>query len=240
MKRSIGYKNGVVAVLALAVAASGCAARADRGGFDCNRQWGMGTLGGALAGAALGGGLGGGIVATAGDLERQDNDYATGAGIGFVSGALLGGLFGHCAFDPRHVEAAPPPPPPPPPPPAPPVRRKIILRGVNFDFDKASIRPDAADILNEGARILKDEPGVDVSVGGHTDAIGTDDYNQRLSERRAQAVRDYLVGQGISAGRLSTSGFGEAKPVATNESEEGRAQNRRVELNILGGPEGSP
>ncbi len=230
-RRSIGS----VAALALAVAVSGCAARAERGGFDCNRRWGMGTLGGALAGAAIGGGAGGGIVATSGETERQAADYATGIGIGVVSGAIIGGLFGHCAFDPHHPEPPPPPPPPPSPPPAPPAKRKIVLRGVNFDFDKASIRADAADILDEAARVLKEEPGIDVSVEGHTDAVGSDAYNQRLSERRALGVHDYLVRLGVSSGRLRTRGFGESQPVASNETAEGRAQNRRVELNILEG-----
>jgi len=228
-RRSIGG----VALLTLAVAASGCAARAERGGFDCSRRWGMGTLGGALTGAAIGGAAGGGIVATSGETEQQAADYAMGIGIGALSGAIIGGLFGHCAFDPR--EAPPPPPPPvPAPTPAPaPAKRKIILRGVNFDFNKATLRADAADILDEAARVLKEEPSIDVSVDGHTDAVGSDAYNQRLSERRAQAVHDYLVRLGVSAGRLRTRGFGESKPVASNATDEGRAQNRRVELNIL-------
>jgi OOP family OmpA-OmpF porin len=229
MTRSNRRNLTCVAVLALAVAASGCAARAERGGFNCNRHWGMGTLGGALTGAALGGAMGGGIVATSGETERQNEDYATGIGIGVVSGALIGGLFGHCAFDPRIAEAqVVPPPPPPPPPPAPPVRRKIVLRGVNFDFDKATIRPDAAATLAEAAQILHEQPGVEVWVDGHTDAIGSDTYNHGLSERRAQAVVNYLAQHGVGAGRLHARGFGESRPVASNETDDGRAQNRRV------------
>ena len=69
-----------------------------------------------------------------------------------------------------------------------------------------------------------------VSVEGHTDSIGSDAYNQRLSERRAKAVRDYMVEQGIDTDRIATHGWGEAKPVATNKTEEGRAQNGRVEI----------
>jgi len=223
------------AALALTVAASGCAARAERGGFDCSRRWGMGTVGGALAGAALGGATGGGIVATSGETERQGKDFAAGIGIGVVSGALIGAFFGHCAFDPQTAEIVPPPPPPPPlPPPPPPTRRKIILRGVNFDFDQATIRPDASAILDEAVEILREQPNLDVSVDGHTDAIGSEAYNQRLSERRAQAVVDYLVRHGIERSRLEPRGFGKSQPVASNATDEGRAQNRRVELNTIG------
>jgi OOP family OmpA-OmpF porin len=220
-----------VAALALVITANGCAPRATRGGFNCDRQWGAGTIGGAIVGSMVGGGVGGGIVATSGETERQSKDYATAIGIGAATGLLLGGLFGHCAFDPPH-EIEPPPPAPAPAPP-PPVKKKIVLRGVNFDFDKSTIRRDAADTLDEAARILREEQQVSVSVDGHTDARGTDEYNQRLSERRADAVKDYLVRVGVGGGRLQAQGFGESRPVASNETEEGRAQNRRVELNII-------
>jgi OOP family OmpA-OmpF porin len=113
------------------------------------------------------------------------------------------------------------------------VQQKIVLRGVNFDFDRSTIRRDAADILEEAARILREDPDIAVSVDGHTDAQGTDAYNDRLSERRAQAVVDHLVGLGISSSRLQPQGFGESRPVATNTTEEGRAENRRVELNVI-------
>lgn len=111
--------------------------------------------------------------------------------------------------------------------------RRIVLRGVNFDFDKADIRPDAQVILDAAAEVLSENSGVRVQVGGHTDATGPDAYNQSLSERRAAAVRQYLTSNGISGGRLSTAGFGESNPVATNATSDGRAQNRRVELKIL-------
>ena len=132
----------------------------------------------------------------------------------------------------QNAEEPPPaPPPPPPPPPAP--KRRIVLRGVNFDFDKSNIRPDARAILDEAVSTLKAEPQIRVSVEGHTDAIGSDAYNQKLSERRAEAVADYLARGGIARARLSTKGFGESEPVASNMDEDGRAQNRRVELRIL-------
>jgi outer membrane protein OmpA-like peptidoglycan-associated protein len=127
------------------------------------------------------------------------------------------------------VAAAPPPAPAPPPPP---VKKRIVLRGVQFDFDKAAIRPDAAPILDEAARTLAEEGEIAISVDGHTDSVGSEEYNERLSMRRAMAVRDYLAAKGIDASRMTVQGFGESRPVATNDTAEGRAQNRRVELNV--------
>ena len=134
--------------------------------------------------------------------------------------------------------SAPPPPPAPEvpvaqaaPAPAPaPVTKKIVLRGVNFDFDKYNIRPDAVPVLEQGCSLLKQESNIDVVTKGYTDSIGSEDYNQRLSERRASAVRDWLIKCGISPKRLTAKGFGEADPVASNATEGGRAQNRRTEL----------
>jgi outer membrane protein OmpA-like peptidoglycan-associated protein len=121
----------------------------------------------------------------------------------------------------------------PPPPPPPPTRKRITLRGVHFDFDKATIRTDARPVLDEAIRILREENTVVVIAEGHTDATGSAAYNQKLSERRADAVRRYLVNGGIGAERIQTEGFGESRPVASNETADGRAQNRRVELRIL-------
>jgi OOP family OmpA-OmpF porin len=101
---------------------------------------------------------------------------------------------------------------------------------VNFDFDKSNIRPDAAVILDEAVRILGTGSGSAVSIEGHTDWIGTDAYNQGLSERRANSVMNYLVDHGVEASRLSTAGYGESRPIASNQTREGRALNRRVEL----------
>ena len=133
--------------------------------------------------------------------------------------------------------AAPPPPPPPPPPPVAqptpaPVKKKIVLRSVHFDFDKSTIRSDAVPVLNEAVEILKAEGGIAVIVEGHTDSVGSDAYNQKLSQRRAEAVRKYLVDHGIPSNRISTEGFGESRPVASNDTADGRAQNRRVELHV--------
>lgn len=136
----------------------------------------------------------------------------------------------------RHRFLPPPAPPPPPavvaaaPPPAAPIKTKIVLRGVNFDFNKYNIRPDAAPILDEAAKTLQQAGDVTVSVDGYTDAIGSEAYNQRLSMRRADAVKAYLEAHGVAGSRLTAKGFGKNDPVASNATAEGRAQNRRVEL----------
>lgn len=116
--------------------------------------------------------------------------------------------------------------------PAPKPTQRIVLRGVNFDLDKAAIRPDAQVILQTAAEALNESPKARVSVTGHTDSTGSEAYNQTLSERRAKAVVDYLVSLGVSASRLSATGVGELEPVADNSTADGRAQNRRVELNV--------
>ena len=114
-----------------------------------------------------------------------------------------------------------------------PVPVSIDLKGVNFDFDKSTLRPDAVAILNEAIEILKRYPDLKVEVAGHTDSKGTDAYNQKLSERRAQIVSDYLTSHGIDASRITAvKGFGESAPIDTNSTKEGRARNRRTELNV--------
>jgi outer membrane protein OmpA-like peptidoglycan-associated protein len=122
------------------------------------------------------------------------------------------------------------PPPPPPPPPPSPGAPHIVLRGVHFDFDKYNIRPDDEPVLDEAAATLKDNPNIKVDVNGYTDAIGAAEYNLRLSQKRADAVADYLEKHGIPADRLAAHGYGKTNFVATNKTREGRAQNRRVEL----------
>jgi OOP family OmpA-OmpF porin len=221
-----GLRFVMASVLPLAFAA-GCACM--------QKPWGTGALAGAGIGA-----IGGGIAAGAGannsgafDIGSDSEDKGLAIGVGAVGGAALGAIIGHCLWDPEPIVAAPPPPPAPTPPPPPPVQKKIILRGVNFDFDKATIRPDAKSILDEAASILRDNPTVAVSIEGHTDSIGSDDYNLRLSMRRAAAVQAFLIEAGIAEARLSTRGFGESQPVASNDTDDGRAQNRRVELKVL-------
>jgi OmpA-OmpF porin, OOP family len=181
---------------------------------------------------ALAGGGGGAAAGTHYD-GPHDTEYVAGAG---VLGAVVLGTAGYfiCkAMQSEEVVEETPPPPraAPGPGPAPVVEEgeRIVLRGVNFDFDKSNIRPDAAVILDEAVRILGDS-GPAVAIEGHTDWIGSDAYNAGLSERRANAVQAYLIEHGVSASRLSTAGYGESRPIASNDTREGRALNRRVEL----------
>lgn len=111
-----------------------------------------------------------------------------------------------------------------------PAPKKLVLEGVNFDHDKATLREDAHPILDQAAEGLKEWGDVKVEVAGYTDSKGKDKYNLKLSQRRAEAVRAYLISKGIAADRLTAKGFGETKPVADNKTAEGRFKNRRVEL----------
>jgi outer membrane protein OmpA-like peptidoglycan-associated protein len=166
-------------------------------------------------------------------ISDSDDDtfWLWGALIGAASGAVLCGVLGHVFLDPAvQAEVVTPPPPMPEPPPAPPVRQRIVLRGVNFDFNSSTIRPDSRPVLDQAATLLKANSGVQVLVQGYTDSIGSDEYNQALSLRRAEAVYRYLVNQGVDPERLTVEGFGKRNPVASNDTEAGRAQNRRVEL----------
>ncbi|MEO0086144.1 MAG: OmpA family protein [candidate division WOR-3 bacterium] len=116
------------------------------------------------------------------------------------------------------------------------VRREVTIPlMVYFDFNEATIKlPESKEALDAAARILQENPGIRVEIQGHTDEIGTDAYNQRLSERRAASVVKYLVeNYGIAANRLTSVGFGRSRPKADNSTEEGRAQNRRVEFMVL-------
>lgn len=107
---------------------------------------------------------------------------------------------------------------------------RLPLYGVNFDFDKATLRPDATPLLEKARDALKARAGMAVAVQGHTDNVGTDDHNQKLSAARAETVRQWLAANGIAANRLTSRGFGKTAPVADNGSDAGRARNRRVEL----------
>ena len=117
--------------------------------------------------------------------------------------------------------------------------RTIDLRGVNFDFDRADLRPDAIQTLGEDGAILHKYPQLRVEVTGHTDSIGSENYNQGLSERRAAVVHDYLTDHGTQDPHLmGPVGYGEAYPIAPNTSQDGRARNRRTEINVVNAPAG--
>ncbi|OPX17945.1 hypothetical protein BXT86_03765 [candidate division WOR-3 bacterium 4484_100] len=110
----------------------------------------------------------------------------------------------------------------------------ITLRGVKFDFNKATLRPESYPVLDEAAAILTNHPEIVVEIQGHTDAIGSASYNLKLSNARANTVRDYLITKHmINPSRLIARGYGESRPIADNRTIEGRAKNRRVDFVIL-------
>lgn len=179
---------------------------------------------------------------------------------GAAIGAAIGALVGYAACSPKAEPPPPAPEPKPAPPPKPepekdsdgdgvvdsrddcpdtprgtPVDARGCpeipdLEGVHFDFDKATLTPAATQILDGAATTLERNPHVRIEIVGHTDSVGSDSYNQGLSERRAESVRSYLLDKGVAPGRITAEGRGESAPVTDNDTSEGRARNRRVEL----------
>jgi outer membrane protein OmpA-like peptidoglycan-associated protein len=131
---------------------------------------------------------------------------------------------------PAYVAPAAPVPAYVAPVPAPMSPQKLVLEGVNFDFDKATLRPDDIAIINRSVASLGKWGNVNIEVAGHTDSRGSDEYNMDLSQQRAETVRDYLISKGIAADRLSAKGYGEFQPIAGSATDEDRFENRRVEL----------
>ncbi|HYD46737.1 MAG TPA: OmpA family protein [Terriglobales bacterium] len=243
--KSRRVRISLVLLLTVGIASSGC-------GRTFAKPLGKGTWIPAAVCSVVGAGAGIGIKeATRGESsatiqdsegnpirresEKDDPDYWIGAIPGAVIGAVVCGLLGHWLLDEERVAPLPPPPPPMPLPP--PASKRIVLRGVNFDFDKNEIRPDSQPMLNAAIRILRENPDVRIAIEGHTDAVGSDDYNNRLSMRRAEAVFQYLVNGGIDPERMMVAGYGKTRPVASNETASGRAQNRRVELQVVSDPQ---
>ncbi len=116
----------------------------------------------------------------------------------------------------------------------------LSLTGINFKFDSSAIEPNSGETLDRAVASLNEAKDVAVRIEGHCDSTGSEAYNQLLSERRATAVQAYLVEHGIAADRLSVAGRGEGTPVASNEDEQGRFQNRRVEFRVAGEAAGAP
>lgn len=134
---------------------------------------------------------------------------------------------------PRAAPPAPPPPPPAPPP-APVSEKVTYAADAFFDFDKANLKPEAQAKLTD---LVDKTKGINLEVViavGHTDSIGTGSYNQKLSVRRADSVKGFLVGKGVEKNRIYTEGKGSTQPVADNKTAEGRAKNRRVEVEVVG------
>jgi OOP family OmpA-OmpF porin len=193
------------------------------------------------------------------DERPNDNfvDYMAGIGFQFAWGSPRPA--------PVPVTATPPPPPPPPPPPAPkdsdgdgvldpadqcpdtprgtavdalgcPRKGSVTLKGVNFEFNSATLTGDSRPLLDEVATDLKKHPRLRIEMEGHTDSVGADAYNLKLSQQRADAVRQYLVSQGVAASQLTAKGYGEARPLADNKTADGRAENRRVAMQVIDNP----
>jgi len=110
-----------------------------------------------------------------------------------------------------------------------------INEKVQFEYNASKIKPDSFSLLQEVAKVIKDHPSLKkIRVEGHASSEGNDDYNMKLSDARAKAVRDYLIKEGgVAADRLEAKGYGETKPIASNDTEQGKEQNRRVEFNIV-------
>jgi outer membrane protein OmpA-like peptidoglycan-associated protein len=104
---------------------------------------------------------------------------------------------------------------------------------VFFDFDKWDLRKESFVELDRVVTLLADNPAIEIELAAHTDSKGSDDYNYKLSDNRARSVRNYLISKGIAASRLRSQGYGETKPLASNETDDGRQLNRRVEFTIL-------
>lgn len=109
----------------------------------------------------------------------------------------------------------------------------IVLRNIFFDFDKATIRPESANELDRLIKLLTENPTIKIELGSHTDSKGSDEYNMKLSDNRSKSVVEYLISKGIPSDRLTAKGYGETKPIDTNDTDEGRQNNRRTEFKIL-------
>lgn len=184
------------------------------------------TQRGALIGAAIGVAAG---LLTGDDAVERRQHAMVGAGIGALAGGSVG------AYQDRQ-EAE--------------LRRQMagtgvdVVRqgdnitlnmpgGVTFDFDKADVKPEFKPVLDDVARTLAQYNQTVIEVAGHTDSVGSDQYNQALSQRRANAVAGYLGSHGVMSQRMITVGAGETRPIASNDTDSGRAQNRRVEVTLV-------
>jgi outer membrane protein len=179
--------------------------------------------------------------------------YLFGIGIGYRFGGHE--LVAVAAPPPPPVSAPPPPPPPPAaaaaPPPPPPcqapagfkvdenchiIEQSVIVRAVDFEFNLSRLTAPSLQTLDEVAGALLTQPELNVEIQGHTDSIGSVAYNLNLSQRRAEAVKAYLISKGVRASVLTAKGYGKARPIVSNDSAEGRAQNRRVVFEIRNAP----
>lgn len=186
----------------------------------------LGCTSGAKKGGAIGGAVG---AATGAVIGHQGGRTGTGAIVGGTVGAAAGAIIGdYMERQKKELEKIP----------GADVQRdgdRLIVTfaaPILFDFDSSALKLPAKDNLAQMSTVLNEYPDTNLIVIGHTDNVGSDAYNQRLSEQRAGAVKSYLVNQHIAGRRLSARGYGETAPVARNADDEGRAKNRRVEVHI--------
>ncbi|HCZ35478.1 MAG TPA: hypothetical protein DHV26_06070 [Cytophagales bacterium] len=109
----------------------------------------------------------------------------------------------------------------------------VRLKNIYFDYDKTTLKSESFVELNKVVDFLKQNPSISIEISGHTDSRGSDTYNENLSQGRSQSVVDYLISQGIDSSRLEAHGYGESRPIDTNNTEAGMANNRRVEFTVL-------
>lgn len=218
MKRT-GKMLSAVAALSLVAGTAACTTDPETGERRISKT-AIGGIGGALGGYLLGDIVGG---------RRDRTEKIIGAGIGGIAGAAVGAYMDKQEREMRartagtDVEV---------------VRQgdDLLLNipsGVNFAYNSATVEPRFRATLDRVASVLSEYNQSYIDVYGHTDSTGSDAYNQGLSERRAVSVADYLSSHGVAAARIATRGFGETQPIASNETEEGRAANRRVEIKIV-------
>jgi outer membrane protein OmpA-like peptidoglycan-associated protein len=215
MHPTIARRTALLSLAALSTLGTACASIQKTINSDKERGAAIGAATGAVAGGLIG---------------RANGSTARGAIIGAVLGGTAGAVIGH-QMDQRAKELQQN------------IPGAVVERvgegiivtfasGLLYDFNRADVKPTAQNNLRELASNFTKYPDTELLVVGHTDSVGTAEYNATLSQRRADAASAYLVGQGVPQARVRTAGKGEAEPVAANDTETGRSQNRRVEVAI--------
>lgn len=217
-------KNSILTMTVAAFAAAGCTTTDPQTGETRRNNMATGAILGAIGGAAVG-------AATNDKDEQRRKNAIIGAGIGAITGAAVGGYMDEqqrkLAEQMRQANNGVT------------VTRtaenEITLNmpsDVTFDVDRAEVKPQFRATLADVANTLRQYESTMIDVVGHADATGADAYNQSLSERRSDAVAVFLQQNGVQSARIVSVGFGESRPVASNDTIEGRAQNRRVEIKL--------
>ncbi|HVJ71331.1 MAG TPA: OmpA family protein [Sphingomicrobium sp.] len=205
--------------MALVMATTACMTDPYTGQQTINRTAvgiGVGALGGYLLGDVIGG-------------DHDRNAKVIGVGIGALAGGVVGNYMDQQEAELRRQTAGT----------GVDVYRQgdeLVLRmpaGITFPVDRYDIQPQFQSTLDQVAQTLSSYDQTYIDVLGHTDSTGSDAYNQTLSDRRAQSVADYLAGHGVTRARIGVRGFGESQPIASNDTDPGRAENRRVEIKVV-------